>query len=130
MTKFQAMATFDMETKQPSRFQAWMTVESRDAAKAIADSFPKYVSVKAGSSGRWVGDELVSGGSVSFSVSFNNPGVQGDRNETGLKRLKGFLERAGEIEMFPKGNALNGYATLEEFLQAVGIDVPAQTNKP
>jgi len=127
---FEAFATYDPETGQPTCFQAWMTVDTREEAEAIARSFPKFANVKAGSAGFWKGDELVRGGGVNFQVRFDNKGVQGDRNETGLKRLKAFLDGAGEILLNTRGPMLNAYATLDEFKRAVGLDAPEQTNKP
>jgi hypothetical protein len=130
MTTFKAFATYSAETRRPTSFQAWAELPSLEEARAIAKAFPKFAKVKAGKGGRWEGDEYKAAGIVSFLVRFDNEGVQGDQNETGLKRLRAFLERAGEIELNPIGAMLNTYATLDEFKRAVGLEAPEQSIKP
>ena len=88
--------------EQPTSFRAFAQAVSVGHAKEITAKFPKFVNVK-----------VHNNGSISFYVTLYATGVNDGKNEAGIKRIKRFLEIAGDVEW--KVPALNSYKTLEDF---------------
>lgn len=68
-------------------------------------AIPKFVKIKVATNSLW------------FDVHFNADGVNKGANETGIKRLRKFLEIAGSLNW--KTQALNSYETLDAFLASL-----------
>lgn len=98
---------YEHHPELPTTFKAYLWAKDYPNVNldTVAARFPKYVGVKSATNSLW------------FEVHFNADGVNKGRNETGIKRVRKFLELAGEINWTCR--ALNGYKTLEDFLAAI-----------
>jgi hypothetical protein len=98
---------YEHHPELPTTFKALLWVKDHPGVdlETIAAKFPKYVKLKVSTNTLW------------FEVHFNADGVNKGRNETGIKRVRKFLELAGEINW--KCQALNGYKTLADFLAVI-----------
>src|SRR4051812_40999062 len=111
---FTASAFYDMWKDQsaPQGFRASMVVDTPEQAKEIAATFPKFVKVK----GQRYHAEDGMKGLVSFHIGLSADGVTGAVNETGLKRLRRFLDL---VEVKWLANSKNSYPTLDAFKASV-----------
>lgn len=98
---------YEHHPELPTGFKALLWAKDHPGVdlEEIAAKFPKYVGVKVATNSLW------------FEVFFTADGVNKGKNETGVKRVRKFLEIAGPLDW--KCNALNGYKTLDEFLAAI-----------
>ncbi len=93
---------YTVHYEQVNSFKAHIWTKDEAVKAEIAKRFPKWVNVKVGSQG------------VFFQVSFYE--VKGNsKNETGIKRVRKFLELAGEIEWHKA--SINCHQSLEQFLE-------------
>lgn len=88
---------------EPTMFRAGFRAVSVGHGNEIAAQFPKFVNVKVNKTT----------GYVSFYVTLYANGINDGKNEAGIKRIKRFLEIAGELEW--KKPAVNSYESLEDF---------------
>lgn len=124
---FEAQAT-------PWNVKATLYVETPEQARAIAARFPKAAKVRASTVSAWVGyldgvewepdlDNAVFG-TVGIDAKIAADGVNGGRNETGIKRLATFrraAERLGyDVVYRPPGTAAQGWLTEDEYEEALG----------
>lgn len=99
-----------VNTTEPQSVNASRYFETKEQAEQEALLFPKYVKVRVG---RVCGSDNGKFFSCWFDVQFSPNGVTGSKNETGIKRLKGFLKCApGHI--FTQDRILN-FMTAEQF---------------
>ncbi|HIJ51514.1 MAG TPA: hypothetical protein HPP54_10795 [Nitrospinae bacterium] len=92
-----------------SRIEAELTTQNPEEAKEIAKSFPKSYQVR-GSGVRPL-DGSPAWGSVRIRAELSGDGVNGGKNESGIKRFKRFLTKVPHV--FAEPTALN-FATIKE----------------
>ena len=93
---------YEHHPEKPTMFHAWAKIKN---PAEVAAQFPRYVGVKAGT------DYL------SFRVKFYPNEVKKGKNETGIKRIRKFLEIAQISNV--EAMCVNSYKTLEDFLSNI-----------
>lgn len=132
--QFHAYAVNDYYNQtMPGMFNASLYVSgSRADAQAIADQFPRFAGVKASTLSSRKDGANIEYGTVNIYINFVSSGVNKGVNETGIKRVRGFLaaaQRLGYGIAYDATTASNCYSSLDVFLEALETSKTATTIK-
>lgn len=106
----------ELDLDQPYHAKVEAVVATLEDAQAIVAQFPKSAGLRAAT---LYGDPEGRTGFVSLTVKLAANGVTGERNETGVKRLRSFLKKAEALGLAVeyRANAANSYPDQETFAQ-------------
>lgn len=104
--------TYELHTERPQSVEVTITTETELEAAELSNAFAKSLRV------RWAG-----GKTVRFTVHLSADGVNGGKNEAGIKRYRSFSKRLAVLGIRPtfdpRATCVNAYRTLDEFESAL-----------